>query len=114
MPGKSRLTFDSPVGTITTIPLPEDQAQQLAAEAAAAGATDVTVTPAAEPDIEDLAEKMAPGLVEEHGRWPYVQDIAVYAEDWLKEHGVHLEIGDFEMLVDELGDIAPGLTLTAS
>lgn len=65
-------------------------------------------------DITDLAEQIAPGLVNELGQWPHVQSVAVYAEEWLKEHAVEIEDGDFEMLVDELGDIAPGLTLTAS
>ena len=65
-------------------------------------------------DITDLAEQIAPGLVQEHGQWPHVQHIAGYAEDWLKEHAVEIEDGEFEMLVDELGDLAPGLTLTAS
>ena len=81
-----------------------------------AAATDVTHPgPVAEDiDISDLAAQIAPGLVEEHGRWPYVLHIAMYAEEWLAQHRVHLEIGDFELLVDELGEIAPGLTLTAS
>ncbi len=46
MSSKQRLTFDSPVGTITTKPLDTPKAQALAAEAKQAGAKNVTLTPA--------------------------------------------------------------------
>lgn len=68
----------------------------------------------AEHDLTDLAETIAPVIAAEHGRWPALSTIAVETEDYLAQHGIALDIGDFELLFDEVHDLIPTAALVAA
>lgn len=63
-------------------------------------------------DINAFARHIAPGLVAEMGRWPTSNDIVAYLDQ--QDIAPHLSIGELELLVDELKDLAPTYTLTVS
>jgi len=67
-------------------------------------------------DIDALAEKIAPALAEEHGNWPDVETRAAFIDQWLKENHVDIDedSGEIDLLMDEVGDLVPTYTLTAS
>lgn len=64
--------------------------------------------------IEALALEITPGLVEEHGNRPNAQTRADYIARALEQRGIDLDDTDFESLMDEVKDLAPTYTLTAS
>lgn len=64
--------------------------------------------------IENIARQITPGLVEEHGNRPNAQTRADYIARWLDQAGIELDDEDFESLMDEVKDLAPTYSLTAS
>lgn len=67
-----------------------------------------------EHDLDDLAAQIAPGIAEEHGNSPAIAVIVAATDAYLAEHGIALELGDFELLTDNVKDLVPTYTLTAS
>jgi len=67
-------------------------------------------------DIDALAAQIAPRLAEEHGNWPSVEDRAAFIADWLRENNIDIDddSGEIDLLMDEVGDLVPTYTLTAS
>ncbi|HZP54629.1 hypothetical protein [Actinocrinis sp.] len=64
--------------------------------------------------LEQLAQEITPGLVEENGNRPSAQARAAYIGAWLDERGIDLEDEDFESLMDEVKSLAPTYANTAS
>ena len=57
-------------------------------------------------DIEQLAEKITPGLIDEYGRHASQEMTAAWVEDYLREHAIRLNDGEMDLLYDEVRDLA--------